>query len=63
MKNKDWLLNKIVKSKIKIKELKEELNKKENDYYEIKNVRDELLHKVASLNRELEGKNLMDIKL
>lgn len=63
MRNKDWLLDKIIKSGIKIKELKDELNKKENDYYEMKCVRDELLHKVATLKRELEGKNLMDIKL
>jgi hypothetical protein len=63
MKNKDWLLDKIIKSGIRIKELKNELEKSENDYYEIKIVRDELLQKVASLKRELEGKDLMDIKL
>ena len=63
MKNKDWLLDKIIKSGIRIKELKNELEKSENDYYEMKLVRDELLQKVASLKRELEGKDLMDIKL
>jgi hypothetical protein len=63
MTNKDWLLDKIIKSGIRIKELKNELEKSENDYYEIKIVRDELLQKVASLKRELEGKDLMDIKL
>jgi hypothetical protein len=63
MKNKDWLLDKIIKSGIRIKELKSELEKSENDYYEIKLVRDELLQKVAGLKRELEGKDLMDIKL
>jgi hypothetical protein len=63
MKNKDWLLSKIIKSKIKIKILKEELNKTENDYYEIKLVRDQLLIKIASLQRQLEGKDLIDIKL
>jgi len=63
MTNKDWLLDKIIKSGIRIKELKSELEKSENDYYEMKLVRDELLQKVASLKRELEGKDLMDIKL
>jgi len=63
MKNKDWLLDKIIKSGIRIKELKNELEKSENDYYEMKLVRDELLQKVASLKRELEGKDLMHIKL
>jgi hypothetical protein len=63
MTNKDWLLDKIIKSGIRIKELKSELEKSENDYYEMKLIRDELLQKVASLKRELEGKDLMDIKL
>jgi len=62
MKNKDWLLSKIIKSKIKIKLLKEELDKTENDYYEIKLVRDQLLITIASLKRQLEGKDLMDLK-
>jgi len=63
MKNKDWLLNKIIKSGIRIKELKIELQKSDNDYYEMKCQNEQLQITIKSLQRELEGKNLMDIKL
>jgi len=63
MKNKDWLLDKIVKSGIRIKELKIELQKSDNDYYEMKCQNEQLEIKIKSLQRELEGKHLMDIKL
>ena len=63
MKNKDWLLNEIVKAKIEIKELKNKLEQKENDYWEMKFNNDKLEMNITSLQRELEGKHLMDIKL
>jgi hypothetical protein len=63
MKNKDWLLNNIVESKIQIKELTDKLDKIENDYWEMKYENDKLEMTIKSLQRELEGKNLMDIKL
>lgn len=63
MRNKDWLLNKIVESKIEIKELKEKLDKKENEFWEIKCNNDKLEIKIKSLEREIDGKHLMDIKL
>jgi hypothetical protein len=63
MKNKDWLLNEIVKAKIEIKELKNKLEQKENDYWEMKYDNDKLEMNIKSLQRELEGKHLMDIKL
>jgi hypothetical protein len=63
MKNKDWLLNNIVESKIQIKELTDKLDKIENDYWEMKYENDKLEITIKSLQRELEGKNLMDIKL
>ena len=62
MKNKDWLLNKLINSKIQIKELKNKLEQKENDYWEIKVENNTLQATVASLKRQLEGKDLMDIK-
>jgi hypothetical protein len=63
MKNKDWLLNKIIESGIRIKELKIELQKSDNDYYEMKCQNEQLQITIKSLQRELEGKHLMDIKL
>ena len=63
MRNKDWLLNEIVKAKIEIKELKNKLEQKESDYWEMKCDNDKLEMNIKSLQRELEGKHLMDIKL
>lgn len=63
MKNKDWLLDKIIKSGIRIKELKIELQKSDNDYYEMKCQNEQLEKTIKSLQRELEGKDLMDLKL
>ena len=63
MKNKDWLLGKLIKSKIEIKELKNKLEQIENDCWEIKVENNTLETTVASLKRQLEGKDLMDIKL
>jgi hypothetical protein len=63
MKNKDWLLNRIVEAKLEIIELKNKLDKREDDYWEMKCDNDKLEMIIKSLQRELEGKNLMDIKL